>query len=73
MNRLGEHIHVLKVLFQLKLADQAEYIDKFSCHEIAMDKNMYKAVIALTRTHLHVLREVPNKVTSFQIQFNLNL
>lgn len=46
---------------ELLLSDQAEFIDKFSCHEVADDRNMYKAYIALTRTHLHVLREVPNK------------
>ncbi|KIH61751.1 hypothetical protein ANCDUO_07970, partial [Ancylostoma duodenale] len=46
---------------ELLLALQAEFIDHYQCHELREDKLMIPSHIAITRTHLHVLRDVDGK------------
>ncbi|KHJ97112.1 hypothetical protein OESDEN_02914 [Oesophagostomum dentatum] len=46
---------------ELLLADQAEFIEHFQCHELGEDKLMIPSHIAITRTHMHILRDVDGK------------
>ncbi|ETN87273.1 hypothetical protein NECAME_00132 [Necator americanus] len=46
---------------ELLLADQAEFIERFQCHELGDGKLMIPSHIAITRTHMHVLRDVDGK------------
>ncbi|WKY15899.1 hypothetical protein Q1695_000964 [Nippostrongylus brasiliensis] len=46
---------------ELRLEDQAEFIERFQCHELGENKVMIPAHIAITRTQLHVLRDVESK------------
>ncbi|VDO31741.1 unnamed protein product [Haemonchus placei] len=49
------------VFLQLLLTEQAEFIEHFQCHELADNKMMIPSHIAITRTHMHVLRDVEGK------------
>nr|CDJ95921.1 TBC1 domain family member 23 [Haemonchus contortus] len=46
---------------ELLLTEQAEFIEHFQCHELADNKMMIPSHIAITRTHMHVLRDVEGK------------
>ncbi|KJH44527.1 kelch repeat protein [Dictyocaulus viviparus] len=46
---------------ELRLAEQAEFIEHFPCHELNDDKKLVSSHIAITRTHIHVLRDVLEK------------
>lgn len=52
----------LEHVFQLLLAEQAEFIEHFQCHELGENRIMIPSHIAITRTHMHVLREIESKV-----------
>lgn len=46
---------------ELLLAEQAEFIEHFQCHELGENRIMIPSHIAITRTHMHVLREIESK------------
>lgn len=46
---------------ELLLSEQAEFIEHFRCHELGQNKEMIPSYIAITRTHIHVLRDVEGK------------
>ncbi|KAJ1364617.1 hypothetical protein KIN20_024741 [Parelaphostrongylus tenuis] len=46
---------------ELLITEQAEFIERYPCHEVNENKEMIPSHIAITRTHMHVLRDVPGK------------